>query len=257
MPPVTISAAMTVADQFGFDDPFSGSVGWQARYGDAEVSQFRAADLVAEQWDISREEMEDYAAESHRRALRARAEGRFDAEIVPLGDALQDEGPREPDLDKIRSLPTLREGGRVTAALASQISDAAAAVLVCSETALDRHGLTPRARAHIMEYPWPGNVRELRNQLERIVLLHDDDVVDVDHFEVSNSLRPPDSDRFSVHLPEGGVSLADIEREVIERALDRFEGNVSQTARYLRISRQTLIYRMKKHDLRRTADDDD
>ncbi|MCB0997082.1 MAG: acetyl-CoA C-acetyltransferase [Acidimicrobiales bacterium] len=147
---IPISAAMTVADQFGFDDPFSGSVGWQARYGDAEVSQFRAADLVAEQWDISREEMEDYAAESHRRALRARAEGRFDAEIVPLGDALQDEGPREPDLDKIRSLPTLRPGGRVTAALASQISDAAAAVLVCSETALERHGLTPRARVHYL-----------------------------------------------------------------------------------------------------------
>ncbi|MCA9118495.1 MAG: steroid 3-ketoacyl-CoA thiolase, partial [Planctomycetaceae bacterium] len=63
---------------------------------------------------------------------------------------LQDEGPREPDLDKIRSLPTLREGGRVTAALASQISDAAAAVLVCSETALDRHGLTPRARVHYL-----------------------------------------------------------------------------------------------------------
>ncbi|MEZ4437616.1 MAG: sigma-54 dependent transcriptional regulator [Polyangiaceae bacterium] len=149
-------------------------------------------------------------------------------------------------------LPPLRERGNDKIILAERF-----VASTCREYGLPPRRLTPRARAHIMEYPWPGNVRELRNQLERIVLLHDDDVVDVDHFEVSNSLRPPDSDRFSVHLPEGGVSLADIEREVIERALDRFEGNVSQTARYLRISRQTLIYRMKKHDLRRTADDDD
>ena len=59
-----------------------------------------------------------------------------------------DEGPREPDAEKIRSLPTLVEGGRLTAALASQISDASAALLVASETAVKVHGLTPRARIH-------------------------------------------------------------------------------------------------------------
>jgi acetyl-CoA C-acetyltransferase len=145
---IPISAAMTVADQFGFADPFVRCEGWERRYGQEEVSQFRAADLVAERWSISREDMEDYAVESHRRALRATAEGRFEHEIVPVDGATVDEGPREPDLDKIRSLRPLREGGRVTAALASQISDAAAAVLVCSERALRDHGWRPRARVH-------------------------------------------------------------------------------------------------------------
>ena len=80
--------------------------------------------MIAEKWDISRDDMEAFAVESHERALRARAEGRFETEIVPLGDCTFDEGPREPNWDKIRSLPTLAEGGRLTAAVSSQISDA-------------------------------------------------------------------------------------------------------------------------------------
>ena len=145
---IPISAAMTVAAQFGFEDPFVGCEGWEARYGGEEVSQFRAADLVAERWDISREAMEEFAITSHARALRSIAEGRFDNEIVPIAGASIDEGPREPDVDKIRSLRTLRPGGRITAALASQISDGASAVLVCSERAVREHGLRPRARVH-------------------------------------------------------------------------------------------------------------
>jgi acetyl-CoA C-acetyltransferase len=92
--------------------------------------------------------MEAFAVGSHERAIRARAEGRFDAEIVGLGDCTVDEGPREPSWDKIRSLPTLVEGGRLTAAVSSQISDAAAALLVVNERGLRTHGLTPRARIH-------------------------------------------------------------------------------------------------------------
>jgi acetyl-CoA C-acetyltransferase len=147
---IPISSAMTLAEPLGFSDPFSGSAGWVRRYGDAEVSQFRAAELIAEKWDISREDMEAFAATSHSRALRARAEGRFDAEIVPLAGLDHDEGPREPDLDKIRSLPPLAEGGRLTAAVSSQISDASAALLIVGEQALRDHGLTPRARIHHM-----------------------------------------------------------------------------------------------------------
>jgi acetyl-CoA C-acetyltransferase len=139
---------MLVGQQFGFDDPFTGSEGWVARYGTQEVTQFRSAEMIAEKWDISREDMEAFAVESHERAIRARAEGRFDAEIVPLGDCVADEGPREPNWDKIRSLPTLTEGGRVTAACASQISDASAALLIVNEQGLRDHGLTPRARIH-------------------------------------------------------------------------------------------------------------
>jgi len=147
---IPISSAMTVAEQFGFTDPYSGSEGWVKRYGDQEVSQFRGAELIAEKWDISRDDMEAFAVESHTRALRAREEGRFENEIVPLDGLTFDEGPREPNWDKIRSLPTLTEGGRVTAAVASQISDASAAMLVVSERALKEHGLTPRARIHHM-----------------------------------------------------------------------------------------------------------
>ena len=148
MSALPISSAMLAGQAYGFDDPFSGSKGWQRRYGDQEVSQFRGAEMIAEHWNLSREEMEAFAVESHERALRARAEGRFEAEIAPLEGVDADEGPREPNLEKIRSLPTLVEGGRLTAALASQISDASAAMLVVSEQGLRTHGLTPRARIH-------------------------------------------------------------------------------------------------------------
>jgi acetyl-CoA C-acetyltransferase len=145
---IPISAAMLAGGQYGFESPFLGSPGWEARYGTQEVSQFRAAEMIAEKWDVSREDMEAFAVESHHRALRARAEGRFEREIVPLEGIAHDEGPREPDLDKIRSLRTLVEGGRLTAAVSSQISDASAAMLIASEEAVKAHELTPRARVH-------------------------------------------------------------------------------------------------------------
>jgi acetyl-CoA C-acetyltransferase len=148
MSAIPISAAMYAGQAYGFDDPFSGSTGWQKRYGDQEVSQFRGAEMIAESWDITREQMEGFAIESHVRAITARAEGRFDNEIVALAGVAADEGPREPNVEKIRSLATLVEGGRLTAALASQISDASAAMLVASEAAVKAHGLTPRARVH-------------------------------------------------------------------------------------------------------------
>jgi acetyl-CoA C-acetyltransferase len=148
MSQIPISSAMTAGQPLGFDDPFTGSPGWVARYGTQEVSQFRSAELIAEKWDIGRDEMEALAVESHTRAIRARDEGRFDAEIVPLGECTADEGPREPDWDKIRSLPALTQGGRVTAACSSQISDASAALLIVNERGLADHGLSPRARVH-------------------------------------------------------------------------------------------------------------
>jgi acetyl-CoA C-acetyltransferase len=148
MSQIPISSAMTAGQPLGFDDPFTGSPGWVARYGTQELSQFRSAELIAEKWDIAREEMEAFAVESHTRAIRARDQGRFDAEIVPLGECTADEGPREPDWDKIRSLPVLTGGGRVTAACSSQISDASAALLIVNEQGLADHGLSPRARIH-------------------------------------------------------------------------------------------------------------
>jgi len=152
MSAVPIASAMTVGEQFGFPDPFTGSTGWDKRYGDPsvnEVSQFRAADLIAEKWGITREQMERYALQSHERALAAIEQGRFADEVVPFGELTTDEGPRtDTSLEKMAGLAPLREGGRITAAVSSQLSDAASAVLVASENAVRRFGLTPRARVH-------------------------------------------------------------------------------------------------------------
>jgi acetyl-CoA C-acetyltransferase len=149
MSQIPISSAMTAAEPLGFSDPFSGSVGWVKRYGDQPVSQFHAADEIARRWDISREAMEEWAYQSHQRALTAIGEGRFAREIAPYGDVSEDVGPRaDTSLEKMAGLKTLQEGGRVTAAVSSQITDGAAALLVVSEAALKQHGLTPRARIH-------------------------------------------------------------------------------------------------------------
>ena len=151
MSAIPISAAMLAGQQYGFSTPFAESPGWQQRYGDQEVSQFRSAEMIAQKWDISREEMEELALASHTRARKAIAEGRFDREIVPVGDFAADECPRETTLEKMAALKPLAEGGRITAAVASQICDASSAVLVASERAVEEHGLTPRARKAIAE----------------------------------------------------------------------------------------------------------
>ena len=149
MSQIPISFAMTAAEPLGHKDPFSGSKGWVDRYGTQEVSQFRGADMMAEQWGLSREDMERWALESHRRAVRATDEGRFKGEIAPLAGLSHDEGPRrDTSLEKMAKLQTLRPGGRITAAHASQISDGASCVLVASERAVKQHGLRPRARVH-------------------------------------------------------------------------------------------------------------
>ncbi len=146
---IPIGLALEAAAPYGHEDPFTGSAGWVDRYGTQEVSQFRGAEMIAEKWDITREEMEAFAYESHQRAIRAIDEGRFDAEVAPLAGVEHDEGPRrETSLEKMASLSPLVEGGRLTAAVASQISDAAAALLIASERAVEEHGLTPRARIH-------------------------------------------------------------------------------------------------------------
>jgi acetyl-CoA C-acetyltransferase len=129
--------------------PFAGSEGWRARYGDQPVSQFHGAEMIAQKWDISRRDMEEFALRSHQRALRAIDEGRFERETVPYGAVTADEGPRrDTTLEKMAGLKILVEGGRLTAALSSQVSDGASAMLIASERAVREHGLTPRARVH-------------------------------------------------------------------------------------------------------------
>ena len=148
MSAIPISQAMIAGQEFGFTTPTAESVGWRERFGDAEVSQFVGADQMARTWDISREDMEAWALQSHQRAKAAIAAGRFDDETVALGDCVVDECPRETSLEKMAGLAPLAEGSRLTAAVASQISDGASAALVVSEKALAEYGLTPRARIH-------------------------------------------------------------------------------------------------------------
>ncbi|WP_327086618.1 acetyl-CoA C-acetyltransferase [Nonomuraea sp. NBC_01738] len=146
---VPISQAMLAGRPLGHDTPFSGSAGWERRYGKQEVSQFFGAEQIAAKWEISRSDMETFALESHTRALHAIDAGYFARETSPCGQATHDEGPRrDTTAAKMAALRTLVDGGRLTAAVSSQISDAAAALLIASPRAVREHGLTPRARVH-------------------------------------------------------------------------------------------------------------
>ncbi|MDX1464202.1 MAG: acetyl-CoA C-acetyltransferase [Halomonas sp.] len=146
---IPISSAMLAGQPLGFPDPFSGSHGWQARFGDAPVNQFYAAQRIADHWGISRGAMEAYALESHRRALAAIEAGHFAREIVPLAGVERDETPRHTTLAKMAELePVDPAYPSITAAVSSQTADAAAAMLVVSAAAVERYGLTPRARIH-------------------------------------------------------------------------------------------------------------
>ncbi|WP_426512378.1 acetyl-CoA C-acetyltransferase [Dactylosporangium sp. McL0621] len=194
MSAIPISAAMLAGQQYGFDDPFRGSAGWHARYGTQEISQFRAAELIAAEWALTREQMEAYALESHRRAAAAIDSGRFEREIAPISGIVADEGPRrDTTLEKMASLPTLKPGGVVTAALASQISDGAAALLVASERAVAEHGLRPRARIHHISvraddpvYMLTGPIPATEHALRKSGLTIDD----IDLIEINEAFVP-------------------------------------------------------------------
>jgi len=149
MTQIPISSAMLAGQPLGFSDPFSGSRGWQARFGGQPVNQFYAAQRIARHWGFDRGQMEAFALESHRRALAAIEAGHFSREIVPLEGVITDETPRHSTLEKMAALePVDPQYPDITAAVSSQTCDASAALLVVSEAALKRYGLTPRARIH-------------------------------------------------------------------------------------------------------------
>ena len=149
MSSIPIGSAMLAGQPLGFTTPFAQSLGWQARFGNAPVNQFYAAQRIADHWGLSRQAMEAFAKESHDRALRAIAEGRFDRELVPFENFRMDETARASTLEKMATLlPVDPAYPGITAAVSSSTCDAAAAVLVVSEAALRRYGLKPRARIH-------------------------------------------------------------------------------------------------------------
>ena len=223
MSAIPISAAMLVGQQYGFTTPFAESPGWQQRYGDVEVSQFNSAEMIAEKWDISREDMESFALASHDRARTAIAEGRFVGEIEPvtLADGTvfdTDQCPRETSLEKMAGLQPLAPGGRITAAVASQICDASTAMLLASEQALADHGLTPRARIHHLSvrgddpvWMLTGPIRATAHALDKTGLSIDD----IDLFECNEAfasvvlawMKETGAPHEKVNVNGGGIAL--------------------------------------------------
>jgi acetyl-CoA C-acetyltransferase len=190
---VPMAGGALAGGQAGYGSPLGGN-GWLARYGDQEISQFRGAELIAERWDLDREAMERVAFASHTRAAAAWAQGHFDREVVPYGQVSRDEGFR-PDvsMEKMAALQPLRPGGRITAALASQISDGAGALLLASEAALRRFDLVPRARVHAMALAGADPVLMLTAPIpatQRVLKNASLTVDDIDCFEINEAFAP-------------------------------------------------------------------
>jgi acetyl-CoA C-acetyltransferase len=198
------------------------------RYGVEEFSQFTGAQMVADKYGFSRSDLDAYALESHRRAAAATRANAFDAEIVPLeilsqdGSRTQhrrDEGIRyDATLEAIGSVKLLQEGGKISAANASQICDGASGVLVVNKKALRTHGLTPLARIHnltvtggdpviMLDEP----IRATRRALDRSGL----SIGDIDLYEVNEAfapiplawLREIGADPAKLNINGGGIAL--------------------------------------------------
>ncbi len=174
--------------------PLPYAQGWRDRYGDQEISQFRGAQLICEKWGIKRLQLEEFALESHARALRAIDEGRFDSQITPIAGVTTDEGPRrDTSLEKMAGLKPLREGWELTAATASQISDGAAALLIASPEAVRRYGFTPRARIQALAVTGADPVFMLTGPIpatEQVLAKGHLAVDDIDVFEVNEAFAP-------------------------------------------------------------------
>lgn len=189
---VPIDANRTMVKELGAK-PFGGA-GWNERYGDQEISQFRGAQLICEKWGLSREDLERFSLESHQRAVRAIEAGYFDEQIAPLAGLSKDEGARpDTSLEKMAGLAPLREGWAVTAAVASQISVGAGALLIASEEAVRTHNLTPLARIHTLTvvgedpvYMLTGPIPATQAALKRSGL----SIGEIDSFEINEAFAP-------------------------------------------------------------------
>ncbi|GAB2814681.1 acetyl-CoA C-acetyltransferase [Actinocorallia aurea] len=182
---------------FGADGPKAGfpyGEGWASRYGQQEISQFRGAELMAEKWGLTRDDLEAFALESNIRAGKAIEAGYFDREIAPIAGVERDQCAR-PDttLEKMAGLKPLREGGVITAAVSSQIAVGASALLIASEEAVRTHNLTPRARIHTLAlagsdpvYMLTGPIPATEKALKKSGLTMDD----IDVTEINEAFAP-------------------------------------------------------------------
>jgi len=177
----------------------------QARYPGVEFSQFTGAEMMAKKYDLAKEKLDAYALHSHRNAIAATQAGLFEKEIVPvkvrLADGSEsnemhatDEGIRfDATLESIAGVKLIAEGGRITAASASQICDGASGLMVVNERGLKALGVKPLARVHhmtvighdpviMLEAPLPATQQALKKAGMKID--------DIDLFEVNEAFAP-------------------------------------------------------------------
>ncbi|MGE0313278.1 MAG: acetyl-CoA C-acetyltransferase [Lautropia sp.] len=230
---VPMGASSSLPQQHGMGFYMSDEI--RRRYGDTPFSQFIGAEMMAKQYRLERDALDDYAFESHRRAIAATRAGAFDAEIVPLAvlradgsrpdgadaDAVHrvDEGIRfDVTREGIGAVKLLQEGGRLTAATASQICDGASAVMVVNERGLAAIGVAPLARVHhmtvighdpviMLEAPLPATAHALKKAGMKIA--------DIDLFEVNEAfasvplawLQALDADPAKLNVNGGAIAL--------------------------------------------------
>ncbi len=200
------------------------------RYGEQDFSQFIGADMIARKYELTKDALDRYALLSHQRAARAASEGRFDQEIVPVPERdengtgtgelhARDEGIRaDASLAAIAGVKLLAEGGRVSAAAASQICDGASGVLVVNERGLKALGATPLARIHHMSVMGHDPVIMLEAPIpatQRALAKAGLSIADIDLYEVNEAFAPvplawlraldADPDRLNVH--GGAIAL--------------------------------------------------
>ncbi|MEK6745370.1 MAG: helix-turn-helix domain-containing protein, partial [Nitrospirota bacterium] len=110
--------------------------------------------------------------------------------------------------------------------------------------------LAPDALALLASYGWPGNVRELENVMERASILKRGDTITTADLPDKLGRKAAGATGILLNLPDDGVSLEELEKDLIIKALEKHKGNQTRAAEYLRITRPTLIYRMEKYGLK-------
>jgi acetyl-CoA C-acetyltransferase len=197
---VPMFSPVTLFDKAGLGKPWSPRL--EARYPGVQFSQFTGAEAIARKHGFSREDLDAFALQSHRRAAAATERGDFTDEIVvleidtPEGTSLHgsDEGiRRDATLESIGSVKLLQEGGMISAANASQICDGASAALIVSEQALKDYGLTAKARIHNLTVTAGDPVIMLEEPLfatERALKKAGLTIADIDLYEVNEAFAP-------------------------------------------------------------------
>ncbi|MBN2009890.1 sigma-54-dependent Fis family transcriptional regulator [candidate division KSB1 bacterium] len=135
-------------------------------------------------------------------------------------------------------------------------------VLANKEHGRNVRGFSEQSKEMLLRYPWPGNVRELKNRVERAVLLNETSVVDPDdlnlgagHIVKNYPVRVNAVDKLEINIPSHGISFEELEKAVIRQVMDIAKGNVSKAARLLKLSRETMRYRIKKYGMNGIDDD--